>query len=71
MSFNMRLFVIAMLLGGTVGLSGCNSTPPDPYSNMQMLPPETAGATRQLEDPVLQAEKEHNAQFADKNQRTP
>jgi hypothetical protein len=60
----MRLLVMALLLAGTVGLSGCGSTPHDPYSNMRMLTPEELGVSNRNEDPVEQAEKAQNAQFA-------
>ena len=66
----MRLFVNNLLLGGTMILSGCESTPPDPYSNVRMLTSEEMGVTAQQEDPVAQAEKAHNAQFA-KGRKTP
>jgi hypothetical protein len=59
----MRVFVISSLLGGTVCLSGCGSTPPDPYSNMRMLTPEELGVMSRVQDPVEQAEKAQNAQF--------
>jgi hypothetical protein len=69
----MRHFVIVVVLalGGTVGLCGCTTQPPDPYTSMRMLTPEEAGATVQEQDPVLQAEKEHNARFANKGRQTP
>jgi hypothetical protein len=60
----MRLFAIAILLSGAVGLSGCGSTPVDPYSDMRMLTPAEAGVTGQDEDPVQQAERANNAKFA-------
>jgi hypothetical protein len=66
----MRPFVMALLLGGTVNLSGCGSTPHDPYSNMRMLTPEELGVANRIEDPVEQAEKNQNAQFA-KGPKTP
>jgi hypothetical protein len=66
----MRLIEMALLLGGTVGLSGCGSTPHDPYSNMRMLTPEELGVANRNVDPVEQAEKTQNAQFA-KRPKTP
>jgi hypothetical protein len=71
MRFNRRRVVLAMLLGATVGLSGCNSAPPDPYSGMRMLTPQEVGTAETVQDPVLQAEKVHNAQFAGTDRRTP
>jgi hypothetical protein len=68
----MRLFVAAILLGATVGLSGCGGeAPSDPYSGMRMLTPAEAGVSEQeQEDPVQQAEKAYNAKFARKTRRT-
>ncbi len=65
----MRWFVAAILLGATVGLSGCDSTPADPYSGMRMLTPEEAGVNEQPRDPVQEEEKAHNAKFAHKDKR--
>jgi hypothetical protein len=66
----MRLFAIAVLLGAAVGLCGCTTEPPDPYAGMRMLTPQETGAPAQEQDPRLQAEKEHNARFANKDRRT-
>jgi hypothetical protein len=66
----MRRFVTVLLLGGTVSLFGCGSTPVDPYSNMRMLTSEELGVANQNQDPVQQAEKSHNAQFG-KTKATP
>jgi hypothetical protein len=66
MRIHQRFSLIAILLGGAVGLSGCGSPPPDPYSGMQMLTPQEAGVTQQQENPVLQAERSHNSKFVPK-----
>jgi hypothetical protein len=66
MRFHQRFSLFAILMGGLVSLSGCGSPPPDPYSGMQMLTPQEAGATQPAESPVLQAERAHNAKFVPK-----
>jgi len=63
MIFTMRRLMGAALLGVPV-LSGCDSTPVDPYSDMRMLSPAEAGVKEQNQDPVLDAEKAQNAKFA-------
>jgi hypothetical protein len=62
---SIRTLPIASLVVGALGLAGCDSTPHDPYKNMPMIAPEeVARAAAPVEvDPVLQAEKEYNAQF--------
>ncbi len=67
----MRLFVTALLLGGAAGVVGCDSTPPaNPYQDVRMLTPEELGVANRDIDPVEQAEKAQNAQFA-RGRKTP
>ncbi len=66
----MRLLMIALLLSGAAALCGCDSKPVDPYSGMQMLTPQEAGVVVEDEDPVLEAERAHNAKFTHKTKRT-
>ena len=59
-----RIDLAALLLTAAACLAGCDSSPPDPYANVRMLTPAELGTTGEDQDPVQQAEKDHNSQFA-------
>ena len=66
----MRLLImLAAFLGASTALYGCGSSPTDPYSNMQMLTPQEAGAPEVQEDPVLESERNFNAKFTPKTKK--
>jgi hypothetical protein len=69
MNSRMRSLAIAFAVATAAGQSGCDSTPADPYKDMQMLTPVQAGVKEPDQDPVLEAEQAHNAKFAHKKPR--
>jgi hypothetical protein len=56
--------MMTLLLGGTLSLPGCGSTPPDPFRDVRMLTPAELGASNPNVDRVEKAERAHNDQFA-------